>query len=138
MMRITPISDTIILLMVVKMCGRVSASRLHKVIYILKYKYRVPFNLRYESPLSIYSDDLEDDVGVLVAFGFLDTQIISREGYVDRVYRVTERGEKILEYILRDRDAEEMFNKLKLYLAELESLTIGELVYEAEKLIHKL
>jgi hypothetical protein len=124
--------------MVVKIFGMVSMSRLHKVVYVLKYKYGVPFNLRYESPLSIYSDDLEDDVGVLVAFGFLDTQIISRKGYVDRVYRVTEKGEKILEYILQDRDVEEMFNKLKLYLAELKSLTIGELVYEAEKLIRKL
>jgi hypothetical protein len=132
------VSDTITLLMVVKIFGMVSMSRLHKIVYILKYKYGVPFNLRYESPLSIYSDDLEDDVGVLVAFGFLDVQIISRKGYVDRVYRVTEKGEKILEYILQDRDVEEMFNKLKLYLTELESLTIGELVYEAEKLIRKL
>jgi hypothetical protein len=133
-----PVSDTIILLMVVKIFGMVSMSRLHKIVYILKYKYGVPFNLRYESPLSIYSDDLEDDVGVLVAFDFLDTQIISRKGYVDRVYRVTERGEKILENVLQSKDAEEMFNKLKLYLAELESLTISELVYEAEKLIRKL
>jgi DNA-binding PadR family transcriptional regulator len=81
---------------------------------------------------------LEDDVGVLVAFGLLDVKIVSYGDYVDRVYRVTEKGEKILEYILQDRDVEEMFNKLKLYLAELESLTIGELVYEAEKLIRKL
>jgi DNA-binding PadR family transcriptional regulator len=81
---------------------------------------------------------LEDDVGVLVAFGLLDVKIVSSGDYVDRVYRVTEKGEKILEYILQDRDAEEMFNKLKLYLAELESLTISELVYEAEKLIRKL
>jgi hypothetical protein len=133
-----PVSDTIILLMVVKIFGIVSMSRLHKIVYILRYKYGVPFNLRYESPLSIYSDDLEDDVGVLVAFGLLDVKIVSSGDYVDRVYRVTEKGEKILEYILQDRDVEEMFNKLKLYLAELESLTIGELVYEAEKLIRKL
>jgi hypothetical protein len=124
--------------MVVKIFGIVSMSRLHKIVYILRYKYGVPFNLRYESPLSIYSDDLEDDVGVLVAFGLLDVKIVSSGDYVDRVYRVTEKGEKILEYILQDRDVEEMFNKLKLYLAELESLTIGELVYEAEKLIRKL
>jgi DNA-binding PadR family transcriptional regulator len=53
---------------------------------------------------------LEDDIGVLVAFGLLDVKIVSSGDYVDRVYRVTEKGEKILEYILQDRDAEEMFN----------------------------
>jgi uncharacterized protein YwgA len=124
--------------MVVKICSRVSMSRLHKIVYILKYKYGVPFNLRYESPLSIYSDDLEDDVSVLVAFGFLDAQITSSGGYVDRVYRVTYKGDRVLRDVLRDGEAEELFNKLKLYLAELESLTISELVYEAEKLIRKL
>jgi len=122
------VSDTITLLMVVKIFGRVSMSRLHKIVYILKYKYGVSFNLRYESPLSIYSDNLEDDVGVLVAFGFLDTQIISRKGYVDRVYRVTEKGEKILEYILQDRDVEEMFNRLRLYITGLEGMSMSELV----------
>ena len=135
---VTPVSDTIILLMVVKICGMVSMSRLHKIVYILKYKYGVPFRLGYQTSPSIFSEDLEDDVGVLVAFGLLDVKIVSSGDYVDRVYRVTEKGEKILEYILQDRDAEEMFNKLKLYLAELESLTISELVYEAEKLIRKL
>jgi hypothetical protein len=31
-----PVSDTVIILIVVKICGRVSMSRLHKVVYILK------------------------------------------------------------------------------------------------------
>jgi DNA-binding PadR family transcriptional regulator len=77
---------------------------------------------------------LEDDVGVLVAFGLLDVKIIS-ENYVDRVYRVTERGEKILEYILQDRDAGEMFNRLRLYITGLEGMSMSELVYKAKKLI---
>jgi DNA-binding PadR family transcriptional regulator len=76
---------------------------------------------------------LEDDVGVLVAFGLLDVKIISGD-YVDRVYRVTEKGEKILEYILQDRDAEEMFNRLRLYITGLEGMSMSELVYEAKKL----
>ncbi|MCL7402078.1 MAG: hypothetical protein LZ168_04765, partial [Thaumarchaeota archaeon] len=47
---VTPVSDTIILLMVVKIFGKVSMSRLHKIVYILKYKYGVPLSLRYERP----------------------------------------------------------------------------------------
>jgi DNA-binding PadR family transcriptional regulator len=77
---------------------------------------------------------LEDDVGVLVAFGLLDVKIVSSGDYVDRVYRVTEKGEKILEYILQDRDAEEMFNRLRLYITGLEGMSMSELVYEAKKL----
>jgi len=76
-----PLPNTVIISMIIKICGRASASRLHKIIYILKEKYRVPLKLRYESSLSIYSDDLEYDV-----------QIVSRGEYVDRIYRVTERG----------------------------------------------
>jgi hypothetical protein len=45
-----PVSDTIILLMVVKIFGMVSMSKLHKVVYILKLKYGVPLSLRYERP----------------------------------------------------------------------------------------
>jgi hypothetical protein len=109
-------------------------SKLHKVVYILKEKYGVPLSLRYERDLSIYSDELENDVSVLVAFRLLDVKIISGD-YVDRVYRVTERGEKILENGLQDRDAEEVFNRLRLYIMELEDMSMSELVYEAKKLI---
>jgi len=42
-----PISDTIIILMIIKICGRVSASRLHKIIYILKMKHDVLLSLDY-------------------------------------------------------------------------------------------
>jgi hypothetical protein len=44
---VTPVSDTIILLMVVKICGMVSMSKLHKIVYILREKYGVPFRLGY-------------------------------------------------------------------------------------------
>ncbi|MCL7395804.1 MAG: hypothetical protein LZ167_00045 [Thaumarchaeota archaeon] len=59
-------------------------------------KYGVPFRLGYQTSPSIYSEDLEDDIGVLVAFGLLDVKIIS-EDYVDRTYRVAKRSEKILD-----------------------------------------
>jgi hypothetical protein len=42
-----PISDTITLLMVVKIFGKVSMSKLHKIAYILREKYGVPFRLGY-------------------------------------------------------------------------------------------
>ena len=111
-----PISDIVTLLMIVKICGRVSVSRLHKIIYILKHKYGVPLSLRYENPPSIYSNDLEYDVGVLAGFGLLDVQITSRYGYIDRVYRVTGKGERMLEYALKDEEGERMFKWLQLYL----------------------
>jgi hypothetical protein len=85
------VSDTITLLIVVKIFGKVSMSRLHKIVYILKLKYGVPFRLGYQTSPSIYSEDLEDDIGVLVAFGLLDVKIVSSGDYVDRVYRVTEK-----------------------------------------------
>jgi hypothetical protein len=100
----------------VKIRGRVSMSRLHKVIYILREKYGVPLNLRYEAPPSIYSNDLEYDVGVLVAFGFLNIQIISRGDYVDRVYRVTEKGDRMLVDALKDGETEALFNNLNYVL----------------------
>ena len=112
-----PISDIVTLLMIVKICGRVSVSRLHKIIYILRHKYGVPLSLRYENPPSIYSNDLEYDVGVLAGFGLLDVQITSRYGYIDRVYRVTGKGERMLEDVLKDKDTERMFNSLN-YIAE--------------------
>jgi hypothetical protein len=49
------VSDTIILLMVVKICGMVLMSRLHKIVYILREKYGVPFRLGYQTSPSIYS-----------------------------------------------------------------------------------
>jgi len=133
-----PVSNTVMLLMIIKICGRISMSRLHKIVYILKLKYGVPLSLSYERPLSIYSDSLENDVGVLVTFGFLDVQIISSGDYVDRVYRITYKGDRVLRDILQDSEAEKLFNKLKSCVRDMESLPVGELVAEAKKFIHKL
>jgi len=36
-----PLSNTVIILIIAKICGRVSASRLHKIVYILKMKYHI-------------------------------------------------------------------------------------------------
>jgi hypothetical protein len=129
-----PISDTVMLLMIIKIFGMVLMSRLHKIVYILREKYGVPFRLGYQTSPSIYSEDLEDDAGVLVAFGFLDIQMTPSGEYGDRVYSVPAKGEKILEYILQDRDVEEMFNRLRLYITGLEGMSMSELVYEAKKL----
>ncbi|MCL7384469.1 MAG: hypothetical protein LZ174_09300 [Thaumarchaeota archaeon] len=52
---VMPIPDTVILLMVVKICGMVSMSKLHKIVYILREKYGVPFRLGYQTSPSIYS-----------------------------------------------------------------------------------
>jgi len=40
-----PISDIVTLLMIIKICGRVSASRLHKIVYILKMKHDILLTL---------------------------------------------------------------------------------------------
>jgi hypothetical protein len=45
MIGVMPISDTIILLMVVKIFGKVSMSKLHKIAYILREKYEVPLSV---------------------------------------------------------------------------------------------
>ena len=97
---------------------------INKIIYILNEKYRVPLKLRYESSLSIYSDDLEYDV-----------QIVSRGEYVDRIYRVTEKGLRVLEDSLKDEDAERMFNQLELYIRGLGEMPVEELVALAKTFI---
>ena len=99
-------------------------------------KHDIPLSLDYQTSPSIYSDNLEYDVGVLVAFGLLDVQIISGGEYVDRIYRVTEKGEEMLESVLQDKDAERMYNQLKLDVRELEDLPISELVAQARMFIH--
>ena len=131
-----PLSNTVIILIIAKICGRVSASRLHKIIYILKMKHDIPLSLDYQTSPSIYSSDLDYTLGVLVAFGLLDVQIISRREHVDRVYRVTERGLRMLEYALKDEEGERMLNQLKLYIREMEDLPINELVAQARRYIH--
>jgi DNA-binding PadR family transcriptional regulator len=52
----------------------------------------------------------------LVAFGFLNIQIISRGDYVDRVYRVTEKGDRMLVDALKDGETEALFNNLNYVL----------------------
>ena len=47
-----PTSNIVTLLMIIKICGRISASRLHKIIYILKMKIPYTFICRL-SDLSI-------------------------------------------------------------------------------------
>ena len=83
--------NTVIISMIVKIYGRASASRLHKIVYIIKMKYQVSLSMDYQTSPSIYSSNLEYTLGVLVAFGLLDVQVISRGEYVDRICRVTER-----------------------------------------------
>jgi len=123
-----PISNTVIILIIAKIYGRISASRLHKIVYIFKMKYHIPLNADYQTSPSIYSSDLDYILGVLVAFDLLDVQIISRREYVDRIYRVTEKGERMLEDVLKDEDAERMFSQLELYIREMGELPLSELV----------
>jgi len=73
-----PLSNTVIILIIAKICGRISASRLHKIIYILKMKHDIPLSLDYQTSPSIYSSDLKYTLGVLVAFSLLYVQIISK------------------------------------------------------------
>ena len=127
-----PLSDTVIILMIVRVCGRVSASRLHKIVYILKMKYQMSLSLDYQTSPSIYSSDLDYTLGVLVAFGLLDVQIVSRGEYVDRI---TEKGLRMLEDSLKDEDVERMYNQLKLYVREIGELPVGELVALAKTFI---
>jgi len=131
-----PLSNTVIILIIAKICGRVSASRLHKIIYILKMKHDIPLSLDYQTSPSIYSNDLEYTLGVLVAFSLLDVQIISRREYIDRIYKVTEKRLRMLENSLKDENTERMSNQLKLYIREMEDLPINELVVQARRYIH--
>jgi len=131
-----PLSNTVIILIIAKICGRVSASRLHKIIYILKMKHDIPLSLDYQTSPSIYSNDLEYTLGVLVAFSLLDVQIISRREYIDRIYKVTEKRLRMLEDALKDEDTERMFNQLEFYIRELGELPLGELAALAKTFIH--
>ena len=70
---------------------------------------QIPLSVDYQTSPSIYSNDLEYQLGVMVAFGLLDVNIINRGEYVDRIYRVTEKGEKMLEDALKDKDVERIF-----------------------------
>ena len=132
-----PTSNIVTLLMIIKICGRISASRLHKIIYILKMKHDIPLSLDYQTSPSIYSSDLDYTLGVLVAFSLLDVQIISRREYIDRIYKVTEKGLRMLENSLKDENTERMSNQLKLYIREMEDLPINELVAQAKKFINQ-
>ena len=77
-----PISNTVIILIIAKIYGRISASRLHKIVYILKMKHDIPLSLDYQTSPSLHSSDLDYILGVLVAFDLLDVQIISRGEYI--------------------------------------------------------
>ena len=74
-----PTSNIVTLLMIIKIYGRVSVSRLHKIIYILKMKHDIPLSLDYQTSPSLYSSDLDYILGVLVAFSLLNVQIILKE-----------------------------------------------------------
>jgi|GEM_PF-5332757 ribosomal protein L12E/L44/L45/RPP1/RPP2 len=41
----------------------------------------------------------------------------------------------MLESVLQSKDAEEMFNRLRLYVMEVEGMSMSELVSEAKKFI---
>jgi len=71
----------------------------------------------------------------LVAFGLLDVNIVSRGEYVDKIYKVTERGLRMLEDSFKDEDAERMFNQLKTYIRELGEMPVEELVALAKTFI---
>jgi DNA-binding PadR family transcriptional regulator len=100
-------------------------------------KHDIPLSLDYQTSPSIYSNDLEYTLGVLVAFSLLDVQIISRREYIDRIYKVTEKGLRMLENSLKDENTERMSNQLKLYIREMEDLPINELVAQAKKFINQ-
>gem|GEM_PF-1270510 len=44
-----PISNIVTLLIIIKICGRISASRLHKIVYILKMK--IPYTFKFKDLL---------------------------------------------------------------------------------------
>jgi len=71
----------------------------------------------------------------LVAFGLLDVNIVSRGEYVDKIYKVTERGLRMLDDSFKDEDAERMFNQLKTYIRELGEMPVEELVALAKTFI---
>ena len=71
----------------------------------------------------------------MVAFGLLDVNIVSRGEYVDKIYKVTERGLRMLEDSFKDEDAERMFNQLKTYIRELGEMPVEELVALAKTFI---
>ena len=91
----------------------VYVSRLQKIVYILKMKHDMPLSVDYQTSPSIYSSDLDYILRVLVAFGLLDINIISRGEYVDRIYKVTEKGLRMLEHSLNDKESERMFKQLE-------------------------
>gem|GEM_PF-1770742 len=71
----------------------------------------------------------------MVAFGLLDVNIVSRGEYVDKIYKVTERGLRMLDDSFKDEDAERMFNQLKTYIRELGEMPVEELVALAKTFI---
>ena len=114
----------------------VYVSRLQKIVYILKMKHDMPLSVDYQTSPSIYSSDLDYILRVLVAFGLLDINIISRGEYVDRIYKVTEKGLRMLEHSLNDKESERMFKQLEYYIRELGEMPVGELVALAKMFTH--
>jgi uncharacterized protein YwgA len=93
---------TVIELMVLKACKQLRGrTRLQKIFFLLKRKYNIPINLEFKPYFyGPYSEELAHDIQVLRGFGIVEEKVVPVNDYVEFVYELTEKGEKLLKNCL--------------------------------------
>lgn len=93
------LKDLSLMLLTLKFCKRIDGrKRFHKIVYLLKKKYDVPFSVNfrpyYYGP---YSEELRDLIQLSVDLGLIKEEKKSLDdNYLIYCYKLTSRGQKYL------------------------------------------
>ena len=116
-------------------------TRLQKMVYLLKEKYKIPFTLKFKPYYyGPYSEELSDNIALLIALKFTEetTEYLGM-GLNRHNYQLTDKGKK---YICRfteiaGEDTEKIIEKLQRDIAEINELPTSELISKAKALMAK-
>lgn len=105
-------------------------TRLQKLVFMAKQKYKYPFSFSHEYYLyGPYSSDLQNYLINLVSDGIIE----EKSGETFYIYRLTPTGKEILE-MMKDKMNEEDTKKLDRLISECKEDTLPQLVSKAKKL----
>jgi uncharacterized protein YwgA len=114
-------------------------TRLQKIVFLLKTKYGLPFDFDFKPYYyGPYSEELSDVISLLRALGFAEEKIDSLG--LDKIrydYFLTEKGKRYFEQFSRSREKnmEEVVEKLRRNISELSSCPTPKLILEAKSLM---
>lgn len=116
-------------------------TRLQKIIYLLKTRYKIPFSFNfrpyYYGP---YSDELSNLISFLNALNFTEERAEFLDlGIIRFNYTLTEKGKKYVENTEKNLDDETLriIKKLKESIKELSTVDTPKLIAEAKILMNK-